>query len=400
MRILSLRVEGFRSFHDVEWEPGDLNVVIGPNASGKSNLLRVLEMLSVSARGGLSKYIQREGGMEPLVWDGRAEAVRIRLRTSPLGDSRDLRRDSLTYLLELQRLGKTTAYRIPEELLGNFYRVETREMDQPFKLLERSLRRAVIFDEHEHVLVAPEASVAEEETLLSMAAGPFTANHLITEYQREIAGWSLYQDLHTDRDAAIRQAAVSRVETRVAPDGQNIVSVLHTLYQGDREFEHEVDAAMRAAFSDEYEKLIFPPAAEQRIQFGVRWKSLRREQPAADLSDGTLRFLFLLAVLANPHPPSLIAIDEPETGLHPSMLPIVAEYSSQAAARSQILLTTHSPAFLDAFKGIAPQPTITVLDWSNGKSSLHVRSGEELEYWLKQYTLGEMYRSGELEAVE
>jgi predicted ATPase len=400
MKILSLRVEGFRSFQDVEWKPGDLNIVVGPNASGKSNLLRILDMLSVSARGGLGKYIQREGGMEPLVWDGVAEAVRIRLKTSPLGDSRDLRRDSLTYLLELQRLGKTTAYRIPEELLANFYPVETGEMEQPFKLLERSLQRAVIFDEQQHGLVAPEASVAEEETLLSMAAGPFTANHLIAEYQREIAVWSVYQDLHTDRDAAIRQAAVSRVETRVAPDGQNLVSALHTLYQSDREFERDVDAAMRAGFGDEFEKLVFPPAAEQRIQFGVRWKSLRREQPAADLSDGTLRFLFLLAVLANPNPPPLIAIDEPETGLHPSMLPIVAEYSSEAATRSQVLLTTHSPAFLDAFKEITAQPIITVVDWSNGKSSLHVRSGEELEYWLKQYTLGEMYRSGELEAVE
>src|SRR4051794_34893648 len=82
--------------------------------------------------------------------------------------------------------------------------------------------------------------------------------------------------------------------------------------------------AMRAAFGNDFEKLVFPPAADQRIHMRIRWRSLKREQSAADLSDGTLRFLFLLAVLANPSPPPVIAIDEPETGLHPSMFPIVA----------------------------------------------------------------------------
>jgi predicted ATPase len=400
MKILSLEVKGFRSLYDTTWEPGDLNIVIGPNASGKSNLLRILEMLSVSARGGLAKYIQREGGMEPILWDGASDAVQIRLRTSPLGATMAVQRQSLTYQLELARLGKTSTYRVGQELLANFYLADRGERDEPFKLLERSAQRAVVFDEHERMLAAPEAAVAEEETLLSMAAGPFTANHRIAQYQREMVLWSVYHDLHTNRDAVIRQPAVATAEKRVAPDGQNLVSVLHTLYQGDREFKREVNTAMRAAFGDEFEELIFPPAADQRIQFRVRWKSLRREQPAADLSDGTLRFLFLLAVLANPDPPPLIAIDEPETGLHPSMLPIIAEYSCDAATRTQVILTTHSPAFLDAFKDTTPQPTITAVDWLNGKTDLRVRSGEELEHWLKQYTLGELYRSGELEAME
>ena len=82
--------------------------------------------------------------------------------------------------------------------------------------------------------------------------------------------------------------------------GQNLISVLHTLYTGDREFKREINAAMKAAFGDDFEELVFPPAADQRIQLRVRWRSLEREQSAADLSDGTLRFLFLLTVLASP----------------------------------------------------------------------------------------------------
>jgi len=80
------------------------------------------------------------------------------------------------------------------------------------------------------------------------------------------------------------------------------------------------------------------------------------------------------------------------------MLPIVAEYARDAATRTQVVLTTHSPAFLDVFGGDAPNTT--VVEWKDGKTTLRVRTGEDLSYWLKEYTLGELYRSGELEAVE
>ena len=140
---------------------------------------------------------------------------------------------------------------------------------------------------------------------------------------------------------------------------------------------------------------MFPPAADQRIQLRVRWKTLSREQSAADLSDGTLRFLFLLTVLASPNPAPLIAIDEPETGLHPSMLPIIAEYAVDASERTQVILTTHSPQLLDAFEDVIPKTT--VVKWVEGKTVLQNVGGEQLEHWLTEYSLGSLFRSGELE---
>ena len=397
MKILKLEIEGFRSLANVVWEPSDLNVLIGPNASGKSNVLRLLEMLSASATGRLSKYVQSEGGIEPIVWDGRTDAITIRMKTSPIDPIRTSR-DDLTYQVVMERLGRTSVYRVNYELLGNFYYVEKGAKDQPFKFLERDYRHAIVFDKEERQLVAPPESVPEDETLLSAAAGPFVANDVAPRFQKQVASWRIHHDLNTQRGAAIRQPSVARAETVVDQDGQNLINVLHTLYTGSRDFKHEVDSAMKAAFGEEYEELVFPPAADQRIQLRLRWKSLQREQSAADLSDGTLRFLFLLAVFANPTPPSLLAIDEPELGLHPSMLPIVAEYARDAATRTQVVLTTHSPSFLDAFGSNAPNTT--VVDWKDGKTSLRVRTGEDLSYWLKEYTLGELYRSGELEAVE
>lgn len=301
-------------------------------------------------QGELGKYIQRAGGMDPLVWDGKAECIKFVIDTSPVEKDRDLETDSLTYEMEMGRVGKGSTYRINHELLGNYYRVRTGERNEPFKMLERNPQRAVVFDENEHSLIAPEESVIEEESLLSLTSGPFTQNRFIPPFQKYMAEWSIYHDLHVNMDAAIRQPTVARHETRVEPDGQNLISVLHTLYTGDRNFKNDINMAMRAAFGDDFDELVFPPAADQRIQLRVRWKTLSREQSAADLSDGTLRFLFLLTVLASPNPAPLIAIDEPETGLHPSMLPIVAEYAVDASERTQVILTTHSPSFWMLFK--------------------------------------------------
>lgn len=395
VRILKLDVKGFRSLRDVTWEPGNLNVLIGPNASGKSNLLRLLELMAVSAQGRLGKHIQNDGGMEPLVWDGRDDRIAVSCKGSPLEGFRDNQRESLTYELELARIGQTSAYRISHELLGNFSKVESGQKAQPFKFLERHLLRAHVFNADEESLTAPEDQVPEQETLLSLAAGPFTANKYIPMFQQQLASWCVYHDIHVNRDAVIRQPAVARSEKRVDPDGQNLISVLHTLYTGDREFKKDINAAMQVAFGDDFEELVFPPAADQRIQLRVRWKSLKREQSAADLSDGTLRFLFLLTVLASPEPAPVIAIDEPETGLHPSMLPVIAEYAIDAAQRAQVILATHSPQFLNAFDDT--QPTTTVVKWVNGETQLRRLGGEKLSEWLKEYSLGALFQSGELE---
>ena len=398
MKIVNLHIKGFRSLRDVSWSPGDLNVVIGPNGTGKSNLLRMLELISVSAQGQLGKYVQASGGMEPLVWDGSADAISFDVKTTPVDPNESIDRESLTYSLELSRIAKTSAFRVGREVLANYYLVDCCGQHEPFKFLDRHGLRARVFDDNEKALTAPEESVPEEDTFLSLAAGPFAHNPHIPPFRAQLAAWTVYHDVHVDLDAPIRRPVIARPERRVAPDGQNLVSVLHTLYTGDRDFKKDIDSAMRAAFGADYEELVFPPAADQRVQLRVRWSTLRREQSAADLSDGTLRFLFLLTALASPSAAPVIAIDEPETGLHPSMLPIVAEYAVEAAEHSQVILTTHSPQFLDAFDDT--RPTTTVAKWVDGETVLKVVDGQALERWLEAYSLGKLFRSGELEDME
>ncbi|HIE01267.1 MAG TPA: chromosome segregation protein SMC [Thiotrichaceae bacterium] len=375
----------------VHWLPSNLNVIIGPNGAGKSNLLRFLELMSIAAQARLGKYIQSLGGMEPIVWDGQATRLVCQLKMLPADDeNRAGLQEALIYQLEMARLGQSSAYRIEQENLA--YDAQS-QIKQP--LLKRAKLNGWIQDKTGQSLKIEEEIVSEEESLLSIASDPLIADAFIYQFKRQLASWTIYHDIHVDRAAPIRQAVVTRSERRVEPDGQNLIAVLHTLYTENREFRYDLNAAMRSAFGNEFEELLFPPAADQRTQLRVIWKSLKRGQSAAELSDGMLRFLLLLTILASPSPAPLIAIDEPEMGLHPAMLPIVAEYAVGAADKTQVILTTHSPQLLNAFTDT--RPTITVAMCDQGETHLNNLTDEALDYWLKEYALGTLFTSGELE---
>jgi predicted ATPase len=154
---------------------------------------------------------------------------------------------------------------------------------------------------------------------------------------------------------------------------------------------------MTAAFPDDYDKLTFPPAEDGRTQMRVRRKHRKRADSAADLSDGTLRFLLLITILGSTDPAPLIAIDEPETGLHPRMLPIIAEVAANAATKIQVILSTHSPKLLDAFS--EDLPTTTIVTSNGSETELKTIEGKELTRWVENYSLGKFAFSGEAEAV-
>lgn len=395
MKILQLDIEGFRSLKKVSWQPGDLNVIIGPNGSGKSNLLRFMELLAQSARGALGEFIQSAGGMGAVTWDGQANSISLKVRVSAIDESLFPSQQELIYGFDLSRLGQSSSYRVQQEALIELYK---REQAESLKLLERLQLSGRVIDKEQHSIAFTEDSLKEEESLLSMVRGPFVNNTLIKLFQASLSKFKIYHDVPVDQNAKIRQPIVVRIENVVNPDGQNLIAVLHNLYEGKPEFRKAIDAAMLAAFGSDYDELIFLPAADQRIQLKVRWKTLREDQSTANLSDGTLRFLFLLTALSQPWPlVPLIAIDEPENDLHPSMFPIIAEYAVEASKRSQIIFTTHSPQFLDAFTDT--KPTTTVAKWENGETQLNTIAGSELDYWLKEYTLGALFKSRELEAM-
>ena len=294
MKIKQLDIAGFRSLKNVSWQPGDLNVVIGQNGTGKSNLLRMLELIAASAQGQLSKYIQVSGGMTAIRWDGVAKIVSFTLRTNTFDEEHFDYEDS--YELAV---GGNTEPDIREEKWNWRHTSPDREEEEKESIIERGYVKTVYLGQ----AINSTQKISRQETLLSLfnqlTATPRVRTHIETkDFRQQLAELRVYQDLNVGQDSKIRQAVVASYEKQVESNGQNLVQVLHTLYAEDREFKRNIDLAMRAAFGSDYEELVFPPAADQRVQLRVRWKTLKRAQSAADLSDGTLRFLLLMTVLS------------------------------------------------------------------------------------------------------
>ncbi len=396
MAIQQLNVHGFRSLKSASWKPGTLNLLVGPNGAGKSNLLRLLEFIASTAKGRLAETVRQAGGMVPLLWDHASTSLGWKVRLDPPERGRDRVREAVTYEVTLQQLGSGSSYEISYDVLTKAFEAEAGTKPNPFKFFEQDPRHKVVFDPKQRRLVLPPEEINENESLLSQVADPLSYR-VITAVRRSIEAWRIHHDVHVERGSAMRSPATTQHAKLVAADGSNLTTVLHTLYTGERETRLAIDEGMRAAFGQEYEELVFQPAAAQQIQLAVQWRSSRQPHVGEDLSDGTLRFLFLLTVLASPDAAPLIAIDEPETGLHPSMLPIVAEYAGVAAKKTQIFLTSHSPEFLDAFTALAPQ--VTVCHWEQGETRLYTLGPERLKNWLDKYRLGRLFTSGELEVL-
>jgi predicted ATPase len=383
MSVQSLKVSGFMSFKDMTWKPACLNVLIGPNGSGKSNLLRALELIRASAAGNLRDFVLSKGGLPRLLWGGSAQEIEFDIDTSAGRPP-----EQHTYSFTLAPVPQSASFRIVSEVLG-FEGPST-----PFSILNRDAHGLTAYKGGNELVGDPATRLAETETALSMVSALWIhpAPYML---QQQLKAWAIYQGLQVDEDAPIRRSAVARKETRISHNGQNLIPVLKTLYEGD--FRDSIDSGMSAAFPDDYAELFFRETEPSRIQLYIRRKHSHREDSAADLSDGTLRFLLLLTILATPDPPPLIAIDEPEAGLHPSMLPIIAESAVAAATRTQVILSTHSPEMLDAFGDTLP--AATVFDWVGDHTELKTVRGEELKKWVEDYSFGRFIFSGEAAAV-
>src|SRR5258707_12631975 len=181
MLLQELQIEGFRSLKSVTWKPGRLNVLIGPNDGGKSNLLRALELLRSSAHGLLRKLIVAQGGMPSISWNGTS-TIRFLLRTAP-----DTIGHGLTYDFELDRM-------------ANLYGIGTERLA----------------GSDGTVLLQSSPTEGAPETALSATAGNDVQSKILQTFLRE---WSIYRDMHVDAPSQVREAAVTRYETRVDPDG-------------------------------------------------------------------------------------------------------------------------------------------------------------------------------------
>jgi predicted ATPase len=368
LQICEVGAAGYRSLRNIRFPVGRLTVFVGANGVGKTNLYRALQLLQAAAAGALARELASEGGMESAFWAGKrisGRPVRIKLSVGFSQAREGEMQAEFDYAVEtglVQQykidvgLPTPTAAAFPlepqikEEILTWHHGIRT------IALLERKGPSAFVRNE-EGKREPLGIDLMASETALGALQDParFPDIHAL---RREMLDWRFYHDMRTDHASPLRQPCLAVTTPTLSSDAANLAGVFATLVH-IREDTVELDRVIDDAFPGT--RLIVPPPG-RTASFGMVMPDYpKRVFEASELSDGTLRYLGLAGALLGYRLPAFIALNEPETSLHPDLLEPLARMIMAASARTQIWVVTHSQRLAAAFAAggaVAPRTVI------------------------------------------
>jgi predicted ATPase len=385
--IRTMRLQNLLSYGDegeeIALQP--LNVLIGANASGKSNLIEAIGLLKATPTD-LTAPIRKGGGVSDLLWKGQKEIpiakievtidypeglmpLRYRMGLSVVGQKPELVDEAVEN--ECSYPGEDDVYFYYRYQQGR--PVLNIKNPSDGQRSQRSLRRD---------------DLILDQSVLSQRKDPDQYPEL-TYIGNQFSQMSLYRDWHIGRDSEPRLPQKADLpEHPLLEDGSNLGLVLNNL-------QHQVGSRAiidkLKTFYEEAEELSVKIYGGT-VQIFIREEGLIQPIPATRLSDGTLRYLFLLALLLDPTPPPLICLEEPEIGLHPDMMSTIADLLVEASERTQLIVTTHSEALVSSL----PPESVLVCERDYQGTHLRRLNPERLQKWLENYSLGELWSMGEI----
>jgi len=361
---------------------GSLNLLIGPNGSGKSNLIEVMDLMRASPKD-YSEITRRGGGIGDWVWRGAAQGV----GTIEVVLSRPSIRMTELLFHEIQFMNRNQQFHLWDETVH----LSSGEPIYLFQGQDEIPEVSVVQDgdaNNRKWTTAPIRNINRSVLgqLLDSSRMPDLA--ALTESYDKIRvyrDWSFGRntlfripqpaDMRRDRleeDFSNLGLFLNRLKTEFPAAKRALLSALQDLYEGITDFEVNTNGGTVQVFLHEGDFAI----------------------PATRLSDGTLRYLCLLAILCDPEPPPLICIEEPELGLHPDVLPGLADLMRSASERTQLIVTTHSDILVDAMTE-TPECVI-VCEKHEGQTEMKRLDAAELGEWLQKYRLGQLWIDGQL----
>lgn len=371
-----LRVRGYRRLFDVDLPMKPFSVLIGKNGSGKTSFLETLSLLAASCNGQLAARISDLGGIGDIVTRERATAIEFDLSSPVEGQS------PLDYNLRIEPRGQ--GYWIQQESL-----TQDRGKSNPFKYIESSQGNVRYFDMNQSGLVRPDWAVNQLETALAQVPKMFREPE---ELRRMLAGTTFYASLNVAPRSPVRLPQQMRPATLPGSQGEDLVPCLYSLRENDPDRFEVLEDTLSAAFPD-FERLAFPPAAAGMLAMTWKDKNYSRPMYMHQLSEGTLRFLWLATLLGSRDLPAITLLDEPEVSLHPELQRLLVQLMREASARSQIVVATHSDRLVRFLK---PEELL-VVETEGGAARLTWADTMEIEDWLADYSLDELWRMRRLE---
>lgn len=375
-----LQVQGFRHLWNLNLPLAPLNVLIGANGVGKTSVLEVMHLLAASAGGRLQETLSDSGGLPGVMTLDRHEPMRLQLTMPVAGE------EPIDYELSLRAGG--LGYTLTQERLTQ-RRPGTVGRDPFFKFIDSMGEDIRYFEPEVNKLVRPTWEHKPLETSLAQVPKMFREPE---RFREVLASSSLYHALDVSPRAPVRLPQAMQPAPMPGQDGEDMVSCLYFLRETQRDRFEAVEDALRVAFPN-FDRLDFPPAAAGSLT--MAWRDCQYTQPLYphQLSEGTLRFLWLVTLLQSPGLPTVTLIDEPEVSLHPEMLRLLAGLFREASSRTQLVVATHSERLV----GFLEPSELLVCDLDTAAGTSITRASElDLDAWLAEYSLDQLWSLGRL----
>lgn len=375
----TLAVANYRSINRLILPLGRLNLITGANGSGKSNLYRALRLLAETAQGGVVNALAREGGLESSFWAG-PEKVSRRMRNGEVAVQGGPRQGAMRLRLGFagDDFGYSIALGLPESNSG-----EDRTTPSAFAL-DPEIKRECIWAGASY---RPASLLVDRAgAMVRMREGrgwEVLAQHVpnydslfdqigndpncpeVFQLRETIRRWRFYDHFRSDADAPARQPQLGTRTPVLHHDGRDLAAALQTIREiGDPA---ALDAAIEDAFPGSRLRIDFQ--AGGRFVVELHQEGLLRPLGAAELSDGTLRYLLLVAALLTPRPPSLMVLNEPETSLHPDLLPALGRLIIAASKQTQVWVVSHASRLIATLRE-SPECNILELDKQLGQTCI------------------------------
>ena len=362
--LSTIAIRGYRSLREIVLPLGDLTVVTGANGTGKSSVYRALRLLADCGSGAVIGSLAREGGLESVLWAGPEQTAGARrtgrtegsTRTRPVSLELGFASDDFGYLIDLglpQFAGPGSYFaRDPEIKREAIFAGPV--LRPASTLVQRTRDYAEVSSETGRGFDRLSQSLPSYRSVLAEFAHPGAHPELAAVRER-LRGWRFYDGFRVDADAPARRPQVGTRTPVLSDDGADLAAAVQTIIEvglGD------LPRAVAEAFDG---ARLSVAVHDGLFELQLHQTGMLRPLRAAELSDGTLRFLLWGAALLSPRPPSLMVLNEPETSLHPDLVAPLAQMIRSAAASTQVVVVTHSAALVGQ---LAPESTIELIkEW-------------------------------------